>query len=180
MELLKVEEILTKSIASDELKSDVIEYLKKHNLNYVIHGTFTDYGGSVIDKIYFLYFKKYRKELKKDGFKLFYELTIYDGANFFIIFKNDEEALKFNDRLDEYLLFFDNIEEFYSNLEFEEKLKAFKIVLNDYRLETGKRIPKVLSSQLFETFFDYSSLETWGVDYSTSTIFEKFDEILTN
>lgn len=162
MEFLTKKEVENgKGYASFNLREKVV----KSNANEFLHIAFTDYGGTILDKIYFLYFKEKHQK------NMLFEETCYYGANAFIFFEGLNITFEeFKDKFEDYILFFGNIEEFFYEYEFEEKRKAcIEFIRDAVRFEEMKPARGCFEDVL-NLFLEYSDLQTFGVDYSTHKI----------
>ena len=165
MEFLTKKQIESGSgFASSDLRNEVLNSTE----DLFFHVAFTDYGGSIMDKIYFEYFtEKYPNNIIS-------EETSWYGGNGFIHCKGlDIDINEFQDRFESYLLFFEDIEEYFYNKEYQEKYEAFIEFIKDaIRYEDVKPTNNCFNASL-EIFESYSNLITSGIDYSTSTVIDK-------
>ena len=143
--------------ASDELLFDA----KLKNSPVYVNFAYTDYGGSFFDKVCIEYFKKYHPE------NIMFEDTSWNGQNAFIF---GRIALTFLDKTDNYLLGFEDIEDFYSSMEYEQISKCFE----NYLLNINKdlltySIEKTLAFIIEEKSGYYSMLPNY-LDFSEDDI----------
>jgi len=132
----------------------------------VVNFAYTDYGGTFMDKICIQYFKK---EYPKN---IISETTGWNGYNAFLF---GDVAIKFWNEYEDNVLGFENIEEYYSKEEQKETYKAFKWFLTDIRRDYIFNYRKVLEFLMYERS-GYYSMQTTGLDYSTSDLIEFLTE----
>jgi hypothetical protein len=113
MEKLTYSQIVTgQGYLSQELR-DSIPKNSEHYVNFA----YTDYGGDFFDKVCIEYFKENYPD------NIVYEETCYYGQNAVIYGKVASDFLK---ETESYLLGFENIEEFFSELESKEKYELIE------------------------------------------------------
>lgn len=147
--------------ASDEL----IEQLTKHP-NYeengiILNFAFTDYGGDFFDKIVIEHFEKEHPE------NIASENTYYFGKNAFIF---GDVAKDFLEESENYILGFENIEDYYFNRQNEEEEQGFKRFIEDNKKYNSIKFKKNTLDFLMETRSGYYSITTQGVDFCESEL----------
>lgn len=120
----------------------------------VINLAYTDYGGTIIDKLLISY-------LLEEGSKdIIVEQTSWNGQNAFVYGKTAQEI--FDCITNGYVLGFDNLEEYY----YDKENEAIYEAINELEIDEDKR----------DLAFDYlsgnSSLETFGLDFCKSELFD--------
>ena len=119
----------------------------------VINLAYTDYGGTIIDKLLISY-------LLEEGSKdIIVEQTSWNGQNAFVYGKTAQEI--FDCITNGYVLGFDNLEEYYCNKENEAIYEA----INELEIDEDKR------GLAFDYLNENSSLETFGLDFCESELF---------
>lgn len=107
MKTISLENIHT-SIASNSLVKELIEKVGENDL--IINIAYTDYGGTFFDKIVIAYFNKFHPE------NIISEKTSWNGENAFIF---GVLAKELNEETKKYPLGFEDIEDFYFEMEYE-------------------------------------------------------------
>lgn len=151
----------TQFFASDDLLNELLS--KKGNTDTVVNFAYTDYGGDFFDKVAIEFFtEKYQENIV-------WEYTSYSGKNAFLF---GEVAKEFLEATDNYLLGFDNIEEYYSNKEYQQETEDFQRFLNDIEMYHGYKINPDALDYLLENRSGYYRITTQGLDYSESDLIE--------
>lgn len=125
MQKYTVKELKTgKCFASYYLKEDKrIEKLKDDDI--IINFAYTDYGGDFFDKACIAYFKE------KYPDNIIIENTVCNGEN--AILYGNKLVNDFLENIEDYLLGFENMEEFYSMMEYEQYENDFSYFLDDIK-----------------------------------------------
>ena len=137
------------------------EILLKHTENMqdediIIYMAYTDYGGSTIDQCYIEYIQN------KYPDKILVEDTNYYGKNAFILDK--ALAQEINNQLQNCILGFEEVEEFYCKLEYEAKSKVIEQLINDNNF---KKVDFELAYVLVSEYIDFpSSFDNPDCDYN--------------
>ena len=120
----------------------------------VINLAYTDYGGSILDKLLISY-------LLEEGSKdIIVEQTSWNGQNAFVYGRTAQEI--FDCITNGYVLGFDNLEEYYC----DKKNEAINEVINRLQIDEYKR------ELAYEYLSENSSLETFGLDFCESELFD--------
>ena len=147
-----MKEELAKKISEDELFLNV---------------AYTDYGGDFFEKVLIEYFKE------NDPEHILYESTIYCGQNAVIFGDFIEEFCAVTDN---YLLGWDDLEEFYTNLEYKQTVEAFEcfiedsLVFEDYQFNKEK-VMNWLMEQKYGQFSMYPNM----LDFCSSDLTEELE-----
>jgi len=165
MEKINIAE-LNKSFGSDELKEELKNHVKEND--FVICFAYTDYGGDFFDKIAIEYFKKYYKD------NIIIEKTRYNGKNAFLF---GEVAQEFWKETENYLLGFDELEEFYYQKVNEQELEDFEYFIENelkekYLFESEKVLDYLLTEKA-----GYYSITPQGLDFGWETLTNELLEL---
>lgn len=135
-------------VASESL---VQEAKNKHSDIY-LNFAYTDYGGSFLDKVIISYFKQYYPE------NIVHEKTSWNGENAFIFGEPAKELYDFIKT--GYILGFDCLEQYYTQMEFDMKMEVAQQYINDNGISND------LLDIVYEWIGENSRLEPNFVDYS--------------
>ena len=132
----------------------VNELTASHPDEVVINLSYTDYGGSIVDKLLISY-------LLEEGSKdIIVEQTSWNGQNAFVFGETAEELEACI--IPGYVLGFDNLAEYYC----DKTNESIHEVINELQIDESKR----------ELAYDYLSenghLETFGLDFCESELFD--------
>jgi hypothetical protein len=132
----------------------------------VIDFAYTDYGGSFFDKVAIAYFKKYHPK------NILVENSGFNGQNAFVFGKVADEYLE---AIKNYLLGFEDMEEFYYNMQNQAEEKDYKLFLKDLKSDGYKVSPSTLD-WLLENKSGYYNLEPNMLDYNSEELTEELIE----
>ena len=132
----------------------------------VIDFAYTDYGGNFFDKVAIAYFKKYHPK------NILVENSGYNGQNAFVFGKVADEYLE---AIKNYLLGFEDMEEFYYNMQNQVEEKEYKSFVKDLKSNGYKVSPSTLD-WLLENKSGYYNLEPNMLDYSPEELTEELIE----
>ena len=161
--LTKLQIIQGIGYASQDLRDQLINNSNIKDTDLVLSCAYTDYGGTFFDKVTIAYFKKYYKD------NIISEITSYNGENAFIF---GEIVNKFIEENESYPLGFENIEEFFYNMEYEIEERDFKSFLNDLRKYSNYKIKRGAMNFLRENRSGYYPVLTTGVDFNSTELEE--------
>lgn len=131
----------------------------------VIHFGYTDYGGTFMDKVGIAYFKKnYPKNILS-------EKSYYNGENAFVF---GEVADKYLEENKEYALGFEDIEEFYSQMESEQERKEYLGFIKD--LKSKYKVSKDTIDWLMENKSGYYQMDANTLDFDYDGLTEELVE----
>lgn len=154
MEKLSYEQIkLGDGYASEELRDEV-----PNGEEVYVSFAYTDYGGDFIDEVVIEYFKKNYKD------NIAYESTCYSGQNGIIW---GVPAKEFLEAYANYPLGFEDLEEFYSNLEYEKKTDHIEYMKRDLLGELGIEcdwtdLQESNQDRLWDCLYDHTDFDTDG------------------
>lgn len=136
---------------------DLIEKIeKKNHKNFILNFAYTDYGGSFWDKIVIEYFKKNHPN------NILYESTYYNGQNALIF---GDIAKDFFNQSQDYFLQFENIENFYCEMESNQYLEDFKYFIENIKNDYLFNYNVVLNYLIGNKIGEYNILSNM-IDYS--------------
>lgn len=135
-------------VASESL---VQEAKEKHS-NIYLNFSYTNYGGSFLDKVIISYFKEYYPE------NIVHEKTSWNGENAFIFGEPAKELYDFIKN--GYILGFDCLEQYYTEMEYNMITEEAQRYINDNGLSN------VLLDIVCEWLVNNSRMEPTFVDYS--------------
>ncbi len=155
--------------ASDELREEILSKLT-NDMDKTYHCAYTDYGGDFLDKVFIEYFK----ECYPDN--IVYETTSWSGQNAFIFGNIGDTTIQaFIDLTGDYLLGFDTLEDFHSEMEMKEFDAFVELVVTDCL--TGYEFDKdTVISWLREEKYGYYSILTTGIDFSEADLLEELEQ----
>jgi len=160
---------LTDEYASESLRD---EFRKKSKIkgdnvenHYVIAFAYTDYGGDFFDKVAIAYFEENYPN------NIVVENSGYGGQNALVWGTPAEE---FIEQTEDSFLGFEDIEEFYFQMENEETYKSFEYYLDDLARDYEFDKEAVMD-WLMENKSGYYSLRTDGLDFSYSSLTDELE-----
>lgn len=158
MELNKVD------FASDELREKLQEKLLSlpKEDQYYIAFAYTDYGGDFLDYLFIEYFKEEYPD------NILTEKTMYFGQNGIVFGKIAKECF---DVSQNYLLGFEQIEEYYSEKQIEIEAAAFQDFIKDeYNDEDEEIKERIINLLIEERSGYYSILSSQTLDFCWSEL----------
>jgi hypothetical protein len=132
----------------------------------VIDFSYTDYGGSFGDRVAIAYFKKHYPK------NILVENSGYNGQNAFVFGKVADDYLE---ETKNYPLGFEDMEEFYYNMQNQVEEKEYKSFVKDLKSNGYKVSPNALG-WLLENKSGYYNLEPNMLDYSPEDLTEELIE----
>jgi len=166
METLKAKDIYGgKGFASYTLRDE----LKEKGIaddDLVVNFAFTDYGGDFFDKVCCEYFKKNYKD------NFISEKTAYFGKNGILF---GDIAKRFIEETEDYLLGFEDIEDFYMEMESKEFDSFVEYVLTD-SLRGYSFNKEDVENWLHENKEGYYSITTQGIDFCESDLLDEMEK----
>lgn len=154
-----------KYFGSYDLKNELKSKIQEND--FIVGFAYTDYGGDFFDKVAIEYFIENYPE------NTLWENTVYYGKNCFIF---GEVAKEFFQQSENYLLGFENLEDFYSKMEFETMEKDFSYFLNDIKENYVFDFSEALEYLLQEKS-GYYNITPQGLDFSWDNLIK---ELLKN
>jgi hypothetical protein len=151
-------------IASDELIDYATAKMKEGDDDQVLNFAFTDYGGDFFDKVAIEFF------LENYPDNIVVEHTMYSGKNAIVF---GEPAREFAEASERYILGFDNIEDYYYQMQYEQERKDFERFLDDMEKYNNYKVSKEALDWLLENKSGYYSMLTTGLDFSESDLEEE-------
>ena len=139
---------------SNELKEELKSKIKENDM--YINFAYTDYGGDFFDKVCIEYF------IKEYPQNIIWENTVYSGKNAYVF---GDIVKEFWEKQENYLLGFENLEDFYFNMEREVTENDFNYFLNDIKNDFLFDFNFALD-YLLENKSGYYSMTTQGLDFS--------------
>jgi hypothetical protein len=144
--------------ASDNL----IDQLKqKYTGEYIVNFAYTDYGGDFFDKVCISFFSESYPE------SIVVEPAIYFGQNAFLF---GDVAKEFIEETENYLLGFDNLEEYYFNKEYEQAKNDFKLFIEGCEMYSSAEFKPDTLDYLLSEKSGYYNITTQGLDFCHSTL----------
>jgi len=153
-----------KVYASDSLMEELTE--KNASKGPVVNVAYTDYGGDFFDKVLIAYF------LAKHPENIITEPTSYYGKNAFIF---GDLVPAFVEETERYPLGFEDLEEFFCQMEDEEYTTAIDSILKD-DLNKYTFDPEAVREWFDENFRGWHNITTQGVDYCSSELFDTMEK----
>jgi hypothetical protein len=150
---------LNDAFASDELKDLLNSRMKQGDP--IVAFAYTDYGGDFFDKVAIEYFKEHHPE------NIVVERTAYNGQNGIVF---GEPASEFLEAYESYLLGYENMEEYYYQMEGEQTEDDFEFFLRDLSSYGGYKVSERAMEWLLENKGGYYSMTTQGLDFSSSDL----------
>lgn len=148
--------------ASYELREDEkLQGLKDSDI--VVNFAYTDYGGDFFDRVCIEYFNEKHPE------SFIYENTSWFGKNGILL---GDVAREFMEETENYLLGFNDIENYYLNMEHEAEISGFEWFVNDANINESEDCIQWLSENKGGHF---SVLSSGDIDYCYSDL---LDEVL--
>ena len=151
-------------IASDELIDYATAKMKEGDDDQVLNFAYTDYGGDFFDKVAIEFF------LENYPDNIVVEHTMYSGKNAIVF---GEPAREFAEASERYILGFDNIEDYYYQMQYEQERKDFERFLDDMEKYNNYKVSKEALDWLLENKSGYYSMLTTGLDFSESDLEEE-------
>ena len=133
----------------------LVDEARAKKSNEYINIAYTDYGGSFFDKVLISYFKKkYPKNIVSES-------ICWNGENAFIF---GDIVDKLIEETKEYILGFEDIENYYCNMEQEEYNKYIDGLIRDGLITESER------DLAYEYLYETAHMETFGVDIDESRL----------
>ena len=151
-------------IASADLIGEAEAKMKEGDFDQVLNFAYTDYGGDFFDKVAIEFF------LENYPDNIVVENTMYSGKNAIVFGK---PARKFAEASERYLLGFDNIEDYYYQMQYEQEREDFERFLDDMEKYNNYKVSKEALDWLLENKSGYYSILPSGLDYSESDLEEE-------
>lgn len=173
MEILTVKDFLYhgKGFASYELREQLREKELLEN-DYIMSFAYTDYGGDFMDKVLIEYF------IEKKPLSIFWENTIYYGKNAVIFGQVARDFIKASEN---YLLGYENTEDYYSQKSNDVQEAEAKRFLNEYRKD-GEELTEKQKADCFliicDKLSEYSILPSGSIDICESTLEKTLEDFL--
>lgn len=111
------------SISTYVASESLVQEAKDKHSDIYLNFAYTDYGGSFLDKVIISYFKEYYPE------NIVHEKTSWNGENAFIFGEPAKELYDFIKT--GYILGFDCLEQYYTQMEFDMKMEVAQQYIND-------------------------------------------------
>jgi len=156
---------LKDAYASDDMLEELKSKMKDGEP--IVAFAYTDYGGDFFDKVAIEYF------IENYPNNIVYEHSAYNGKNGVVFGEPAREFLEVSDR---YLLGFDDMEDFYYQMENEETEDSFEFFLRDLSNYGGYIVSERAMDWLMENKSGYYSMLTTGLDFSSSDLEEELLE----
>jgi hypothetical protein len=141
------------------------ELINKLKENYtgedIVNFAYTDYGGDFFDKVAIAFFSENYPD------NIVFESTVYGGQNAFIFGDIVPEFLEVTEN---YLLGFDNLEEFYYQMEYKETIDGFKRFIDDMEKYNNLVLCPDGFDKLMEQRSGYYNIYPSGIDFSESEL----------
>jgi hypothetical protein len=150
---------LEDAFGSDDLKDELKSKMKEGDT--IVAFAYTDYGGDFFDKVAIEYFKEHHPE------NIVVERTAYNGQNGIVF---GEPASEFLEAYESYLLGYENMEEYYYQMEGEQTEDDFEFFLRDLSSYGGYKVSERAMEWLLENKGGYYSMTTQGLDFSSSDL----------
>lgn len=155
MEKLSLQDVNKgEGFSSYELREALKDKIKEGD--YIVNFAYTDYGGSFFDKVFIQYFKENFPD------NTISENTCYYGENCFIW---GDIAKEFWEVYEKYPLGFQDIEDYYYKMEYQQSEKDFSFFLNDIKRDFLFNFDKALDF-LMENKQGYYNILPSGIDFS--------------
>lgn len=136
----------------------LVSMAKEKNAKCYVNVSYTDYGGTIFDKILISFFKE------KHPDNIIIEKTSWNGENAFIF---GDIVLKLIKETQSYLLGFEDLEDYFSYFEQKEYEKYINYLINNKIITEKER-------ELAEEYlYQNARVETFGVDADESDL-QKF------
>jgi hypothetical protein len=151
-------------IASADLIGEAEAKMKEGDFDQVLNFAYTDYGGDFFDKVAIEFF------LENYPDNIVVENTMYSGKNAIVF---GEPAREFAEASERYILGFDNIEDYYYQMQYEQEREDFERFLDDMEKYNNYKVSPQAIDWLLENKSGYYSITPQGVDYSESDLEEE-------
>jgi hypothetical protein len=151
-------------IASADLIGEAEAKMKEGDFDQVLNFAYTDYGGDFFDKVAIEFF------LENYPDNIVVENTMYSGKNAIVF---GEPAREFAEASERYILGFDNIEDYYYQMQYEQEREDFERFLDDMEKYNNYKVSKEALDWLLENKSGYYSILPSGLDYSESDLEEE-------
>jgi hypothetical protein len=135
--------------------NSLVDEARVKKSNEYINIAYTDYGGSFFDKVLISYFKK------KYPKNIVFESTSWNGQNAFIFGGIVDKLIE---ETKEYILGFEDIENYYYNMEQKEYNKYIDGLIKDGLITESER------DLAYEYLYESAQMETFGVDVDESRL----------
>lgn len=143
-----------KYYGSYELKESLKSKIKEND--FIVGFAYSDYGGDFFDRVAIAYFEENYPD------NTISENTCYYGKNCFIF---GEVARGFYEKSENYLLGFNDIEDFYSQKEHEATYESFEYFLNDIKEDYIFKFESAIDYLMQEKSGYYSLLSNGSLDF---------------
>jgi len=153
---------LHKSFGSDELKEELKSKIKEND--FIVCFAYTDYGGDFFDRVAIAYFEENYPD------NTISENTCYYGKNCFIF---GEVAREFWQKQENYLLGFENMEDFYYTMESKYTYHSFENFLEDIKDKYIFKFESAMEYLLQEKSGYYSLLSSGELDICWENLIEE-------
>jgi len=160
MEILTIEEVSNGAgAASRELRQKVVELLGKKSQNKVLNLAYTDYGGTILDKVLIKYYKTHYPK------RTWAEDAPFFGENAFVYITPREEA-----ELKKYPFPDEEARAIFEEIDMEYFLEAIEDVIDElYEINRTTMITYEFDEEevkewLMENKFGYYPIYPWGID----------------
>ena len=150
---------LNDAYASDDMKAQLKHKMKEGD--QIVAFAYTDYGGDFFDKVAIEYFKENHPE------NIVVERTAYNGQNGIVF---GEPASEFLEAYESYLLGYEDMENFYYQMENEETEDGFEFFLRDLNNYSGYKVSDRAMDWLMENKGGHYSVLTTGLDFNSSEL----------
>ena len=147
---------------SNELKEELKSKIKENDM--YINFAYTDYGGDFFDKVCIEYF------IKEYPQNIIWENTVYSGKNAYVF---GDIVKEFWEKQENYLLGFENLEDFYYNMEREVTENDFNYFIDEELKDKFLYNRDEVLEYLLTEKSGYYSITTQGLDFSWSDLTEE-------
>jgi len=154
---------LEEAFKSDRLEAELKSKMKEGDA--IVAFAYSDYGGDFFDKVAIEYFKENHPD------NIVYEKSAYSGQNGIVF---GEPAEEFLEATNNYLLGYEDIEDFYYQMENEQTEEDFKYFLDDLKRD-GYKVSDNAYIYLMSEKSGYYSMQPNQLDFSYSDL---TDELL--
>ena len=147
---------------SNELREELKSKIKENDM--YINFAYTDYGGDFFDKVCIEYF------IKEYPQNIIWENTVYSGKNAYVF---GDIVKEFWEKQENYLLGFENLEDFYFNMEREVTENDFNYFIDEELKDKFLYNRDEVLEYLLTEKSGYYSITTQGLDFSWSDLTEE-------
>lgn len=159
--------------ATEELKEKAIAQSGLPNLfetNFWVNFAYTDYGGTFFDKVCIEYFERNFPN------NFVSEVVGWNGKNGVLFNTSEDTNLveDFREKTGNYLLGFADLEDFYSQMEYEQTTKDFEWFLEDLQREYF--VKKDTLDFLLENYSGHFEMQPNGLDFCYSDLEKELKE----